>query len=597
MKCLIKMIEEEDIVTVIGSPGCGKTTAIHHVALRLNKEQLYDVVPAVYPSDIRNYYDPERKQVFVFDDMCGKYSINVQTMNDWKVLSDCVKKIIDGKKVKILLSCRSYVFYQFKNVKLLTSTSCDFLSSVNVLTVDERRGIAMKHLTENETKIIQDMKVFKQYDFFPLLCQLYGRHKNCDIRTFFTSPVSVIKDDLKCLMEEENQTTFATLGLFVIYNNTIEDDMLSRTSPLKTTLEEMSGEFNMPYTFSPRIVKEQLDNLTKSYAKKTGSCYSIIHDKLFDILVGFFGEHMYDLLINLCHSDVLRDRFHLDTIQDEHDECLISVPDDKHDLYFERLCYHFVNGNMDVVYSNRQMQYESYRMKIIALLKNNKQVREVCFSSAQGDRYPLFTIIYQGYADVLKELIDLKYDLHTPDEKGPTTLIFGAYGGSIDCVKLLLNNKCDPNICLKGVSPLYIASNDGHTEIAKLLLNDKADPNISFKGQSPLYTASNDGHTEIVKLLLNNKADPNICSDGESPLHAASLHGHTEIVELLLNNKADPNICFKGQSPLYTASRHGYTENVKLLLNDKADPTICFKGESPLYTLLETVIQRMSNCC
>jgi hypothetical protein len=61
-------------------------------------------------------------------------------------------------------------------------------------------------------------------------------------------------------MEEENQTTFATLGLFVIYNNTIEDDMLSRTSPLKTTLEEMSGEFNMPYTFSPRIVKEQLEN-------------------------------------------------------------------------------------------------------------------------------------------------------------------------------------------------------------------------------------------------------------------------------------------------------------------------------------------------
>jgi MoxR-like ATPase len=46
------MIEEEDIVTVIGSPGCGKTTAIHHVALRLNKEQLYDVVPALLPSDI-----------------------------------------------------------------------------------------------------------------------------------------------------------------------------------------------------------------------------------------------------------------------------------------------------------------------------------------------------------------------------------------------------------------------------------------------------------------------------------------------------------------------------------------------------------------
>jgi MoxR-like ATPase len=77
MKCLNKMIEEEGIVTVIGSPGCGKTTAIHHVALRLNKEQLYDVVPAVYPSDIRDYYDPERKQVFVFDDVSMFSSVYV----------------------------------------------------------------------------------------------------------------------------------------------------------------------------------------------------------------------------------------------------------------------------------------------------------------------------------------------------------------------------------------------------------------------------------------------------------------------------------------------------------------------------------------
>jgi hypothetical protein len=69
--------------------------------------------------------------------------------------------------------------------------------------------------------------------------------------------------------------------------------MLSRKSPLKNTLEEMSGKFRMPYAFSPKIEKEQLDNLTKSYAKKTGSCYSIMHDTFFDILVSFFGEHMF----------------------------------------------------------------------------------------------------------------------------------------------------------------------------------------------------------------------------------------------------------------------------------------------------------------
>jgi hypothetical protein len=107
-----------------------------------------------------------------------------------------------------------------------------------------------------------------------------------------------------------NDTVTGTSFLCIrLCNNTIEDDMLSRKSPLKTTLEEMSGEFKMPHTFSPRIIKEQLDNLTNSYAKKTGSCYSIIHDKLFDILVSLFGEYMFDVLIDFCHSDVLRDRF------------------------------------------------------------------------------------------------------------------------------------------------------------------------------------------------------------------------------------------------------------------------------------------------
>jgi ankyrin repeat protein len=67
---------------------------------------------------------------------------------------------------------------------------------------------------------------------------------------------------------------------------------------------------------------------------------------------------------------------------------------------------------------------------------------------------------------VLKELIDLKYDLHTPDETGLTTLICGANGGSIDCVKLLLNNKCDPNICdMHGKVPLHTASLHGIMEI------------------------------------------------------------------------------------------------------------------------------------
>ena len=71
IKNLLDMIirENEDVITVIGSPGCGKTTAIHRVALELHQLHGYDLIPVIYPCQLINYHDPDRKQVFVFDDL------------------------------------------------------------------------------------------------------------------------------------------------------------------------------------------------------------------------------------------------------------------------------------------------------------------------------------------------------------------------------------------------------------------------------------------------------------------------------------------------------------------------------------------------
>jgi ankyrin repeat protein len=68
--------------------------------------------------------------------------------------------------------------------------------------------------------------------------------------------------------------------------------------------------------------------------------------------------------------------------------------------------------------------------------------------------------------------------------------------------------------------------------------------------------ASANGHLEIVKLLLENKADPNLQNSAKNtPLRMsnsfiiyeqfldwAALNGRRDITELLLLNKADPNI-------------------------------------------------------
>ena len=124
-----------------------------------------------------------------------------------------------------------------------------------------------------------------------------------------------------------------------------------------------------------------------------------------------------------------------------------------------------------------------------------------------------------------------------------------------------------------GTSWLYIASRIGDTESVKLLLENKADPNQarSSDGATPLFIAAQNGHSEIVKLLLENKAEPDQTrSDGATPLFFIAAHkGDYRIIELLLKHGANPNQARSsdGATPLFAAAYQGHLDTVKCLFN------------------------------
>lgn len=107
----------------------------------------------------------------------------------------------------------------------------------------ERYEIASKYLTENEVNAIQNIGVVERFNFFPLLCRLYSKDKFGSIQLFFDNPVSVIKDDLRLLMKSSGQTNFATLVLFIAYDNNLNDTVLSETSGIEQVLREISVYF------------------------------------------------------------------------------------------------------------------------------------------------------------------------------------------------------------------------------------------------------------------------------------------------------------------------------------------------------------------
>lgn len=588
---LMDKIQSNNVVTVIGFSGSGKSTAVRRVALNLKQEQKYQIIALHSPKDLITYYVRGKKQVFVFDDVCGKYSLDIHKLMKWKDLSTEIKLCFEDALLKCLFTCKTHIFNeaQFQNVDILSSCQHDILSPQYNLTKEERKLIAKSYLTPEEVKSVEDLKEFNEYDCLPLLCQFYSTHRFSGITTFFKHPTQVIEDDLTSFLNTPDQTTFAVLGLFVIFNNKISKHNIE-SQHFKDILHEISDNVKTSLALSLKVVKDHLMMLANTYVRVQTDAYSIIHDKWFDTIVSFYGQHMFDVILRRSHSDNIRDRFRLEInerFQEKH-SLVIPVPVEKESHYMERLCKDINEGYVENVFTNKQLRHLNFRLKFIEhirsksnLLKNLRMLK---------DKSPLFVVSQQKYLDIMKTLLDVKFDVNVMNKFGTTSLFIASENGDVRMVKLLLTYNCSTNAFKKGKTPLHIASEKGHKQVVKLLLQHKANPNVRLENEdTPLYIAANKGHNDIVEILLENECDITFCGNRKSPLFIAARLGDTEVVRLLLERKFDPNILSEdimhyGHSPLCIASKYGHTDIVELLLKHDADSNLKTKnGLHPLY--------------
>jgi ankyrin repeat protein len=179
-----------------------------------------------------------------------------------------------------------------------------------------------------------------------------------------------------------------------------------------------------------------------------------------------------------------------------------------------------------------------------------------------------------GDAKLVERLLGEGCDVNEADQTGCTALLYAAFQGRADVVRLLLArqyvevNKTGQN----GATALYMASQNGHVEVVRLLLaRQGVEVNKTAQnGATALLVASQNGHVEVVQLLLAcqgvevNKAT----LAGFTALILASRNGHVEVVRLLLArqgvevNKSDED----GYTALMVASTGGHVEVVQLLL-------------------------------
>ncbi|CAC5371913.1 unnamed protein product [Mytilus coruscus] len=485
----------------------------------------------------------------------------------------------------------------------------EICAQLRVTSLSSGKGYGMKtHIGAAKAEILRKAKLLNRYDFFPLLCQIFATDKERDIKKFFSQPVKVIKEELTLIKEENDQTSFAVLALFVIYNNCITDAVLSPTSDIKTVLSDIAEECEMLTQLNIKVVRKHLDIFLHSYVKKSGSSYMIMHDKLFDIFVSFYGEHLLDIILTHCSYPIIFTRFQLQPLEVA-DKCMIEIPLGKEAKYFERLFHVSDPGDFANIFWHNQLKYRTFRKHFLKFLEEDPGCRELCLSLSDTASSPLIIAAARGYTNIIHVLLDVGMNVNVYDDYDLTPLSYAAASGRFETVKLLLENNFDINkqhnhkhFSNEALAFAHFFSIYYHTanfsigmipkslsKTVTFLQKNKVDQSSGTYWRTPLYLASTFGHTDIVELLLkqNYDIDSHDCFNF-TPLYVAALCNHIETVKILVKHGCDINMCNdENESPLYVASKWGNVDIVKLLLDNNCIINICNeKRESPLHAAL-----------
>jgi energy-coupling factor transporter ATP-binding protein EcfA2 len=73
---ILKEVRNKSFVVIRGPSGIGKSTIVKLVALQLQNSDGYHILPVMRPEDIVKYLDPNIKQIYIIDDICGKFSVD-----------------------------------------------------------------------------------------------------------------------------------------------------------------------------------------------------------------------------------------------------------------------------------------------------------------------------------------------------------------------------------------------------------------------------------------------------------------------------------------------------------------------------------------
>ncbi|CAC5373837.1 unnamed protein product [Mytilus coruscus] len=593
---ITKSVIERNTTTIIGKPGIGKTSTIIHVALKMRKNNGYRVILCHSPSDIEAHFRANKTQLFVLDDVCGRYTINQSAVEEWMKHEQTILRILRTRKVKLLISCRLQIYHekQFQLLKFFTENFYNLSSEEFCLSAEIRLKVAKKYLPVNTVKLIDKNSLMK-FDIFPLMCSLYKNNPNIKVSEYFENPYNFYLNDIEILKNQSDKRKFCALLLYILHNGFLSESKISTTS--RSYYENIFDEIGLNRGTPICDIVEQLDTLDHTYLIIIKSIlfnerfeeinmkvYSRIHDRLFDVICFYFGTKVQGTFIRYVSSAVLCERTQLESIMENHEEFQIMITNDNEHAYMMRIMKDIGNGEISSVVNNHQMKFPKFRKILVTYMQKSFYLLPMfdiyyntfCHDLIDREGNSIASLACsKGYVEITEYIINAIHNVDLSMFHKNLIMHTACRSGSIGIVQVLLEKGIHVNsLDIYGQTPILISSDKGHGQIVHLLMKNGGNIRLQNEdGMTPLLCASKKGHYSVVKILLDNKADINEKDNqGKSPLIWTSKEGHDKTIELLIENGANINLSDRNsKSPLMWACQWAPYSTVMLLIEKGTD--------------------------
>ncbi|VDI73126.1 Hypothetical predicted protein [Mytilus galloprovincialis] len=579
-------VKESDCMLVTSNSGLGKTATIRHIALKLHSEG-FEIVPVESPEDIIKY-KTNQKQVFLIDDVLGKYDLSLTLLEKWERINEkliCYLRTEMGSN-KILCTLRLQVerHKRFKNAStILNQVVINLEHESTALSKEEKRKMLLKHLnrsnTENEIKA-EEIEIMCDSKYaFPLLCKLVSNNEERFRKriAFFRQPLSLLKEEL-IKISIENKKLYCTLVLCMLYNGTLSRSMFDIDShecdeKIYTIIQTCGLKRNM----SKKELEESALSAMGSYFTKDSYNIRFIHDALAETVGCHFCTFNPKVMFSECHILFIRDRVRVGLRSDENendneDENIVIIQEDELNEnhfrpLFNRLFNELKSGRFSSLLMSHLFKNRNFVRIFGITIDNNRSIFvsiHTLLTKVSSERVQRDQSIFEKTVEFLSSYRDQSVVGKKVEEICSSNKEFQDNNDAISRVIEAIWSRSTLMywIIAFGCYEFFKYTWSKITTIErKWFLGSDIIQQPPFKSFFPLAVLG--GSIDIVTQLISSGADVNCFSEfWETPLYIAVKSGRYDMVSLLVSKGAKVNLrgWFAMKIPVsVTANNHELT--------------------------------------